>query len=109
MLETMADLFVVGLYNGSETTTAVAIGSQVMHMLTVIIVGLAMGITVRIGRYVGAKDERAAGRTVGASIVFFAAFAAVLTVGLLLSVDLITNVMLTPREAVGETRLYLLI
>lgn len=105
----MADLFVVGLYNGSETTTAVAIGSQVMHMLTVIIVGFAMGITVRIGRYVGAKDERAAGRTVGASIVFFAAFAAVLTVGLLLSVDLITNVMLTPREAVGETRLYLLI
>ena len=34
----MADLFVVGLYNGSETTTAVSIGSQVMHMLTVIIV-----------------------------------------------------------------------
>lgn len=105
----MADLFVVGLYNSSETTTAVAIGSQVMHMLTVIIVGFAMGTTVRIGRYVGAKDERAAGRTVGASIVFFAAFAAVLTVGLLFSADLITNVMLTPREAVGETRLYLLI
>lgn len=105
----MADLFVVGLYNGSETTTAVAIGSQVMHMLTVIIVGFAMGTTVRIGRYVGAKDERAAGRTVGASIVFFAAFAAVLTVVLLLGVNLITGVMLTPREAVGETRLYLLI
>ncbi len=46
----MADLFVVGLYNGSGTTTAVAVGSQVMHMLTVIIVGFAMGATVRIGR-----------------------------------------------------------
>lgn len=103
----MADLFVVGLYNEAETTTAVAIGSQVMHMLTVIIVGLAMGATVRIGRYVGAKDERAAGRTVGAAAVFFAAFAAVLTMGLLLCVDLITGVMLTPAEAVGETRLYL--
>ena len=89
----MADLFVVGLYNGSETTTAVAIGSQVMHMLTVIIVGFAMGTTVRIGRYVGAKDGPAAGRTVGASVVFFAAFAAVLTAGLLLCVDLITNVL----------------
>ena len=44
----MADLFVVGLYNGSETTTAVSIGSQVMHMLTVIIIGFAMGTTVQI-------------------------------------------------------------
>lgn len=105
----MADLFVVGLYNEAETTTAVAIGSQVMHMLTVIIVGFAMGTTVRIGRYVGAKDERAAGRTVGASVVFFAAFAAVLTVALLLCTNIITDVMLTPAEAVGETRLYLLI
>ena len=59
----MADLFVVGLYNGSETTTAVSIGSQVMHMLTVIIVGFAMGTTVRVGRSVGAGDEKAAAET----------------------------------------------
>lgn len=103
----MADLFVVGLYNGSQTTTAVAIGSQVMHMLTVIIVGLAMGATVRIGRYVGAGDKRAAAKTVGVSAAFFAIFAAALTVVLLLCVNLITSVMLTPAEAVGETRLYL--
>lgn len=103
----MADLFVVGLYNGSQTTTAVAIGSQVMHMLTVIIVGLAMGATVRIGRYVGAKDEQSASGTVGASVVFFAAFAVLLTAGLLLCTNLITKVMLTPAEAVGETRRYL--
>ena len=103
----MADLFVVGLYNGSETTTAVAIGSQVMHMLTVIIVGFAMGATVRIGRYVGAKDERSAAGTVGASVVFFTAFAVLLTAALLLCTNLITNVMLTPAEAVAQTRLYL--
>lgn len=51
----MADLFVVGLYNDSATTTAVSIGSQVMHMLTVIIVGFAMGATVRIARCVGGQ------------------------------------------------------
>ena len=98
----MADLFVVGLYNGSETTTAVSIGSQVMHMLTVVIVGLAMGSTVRIGRCVGAKDERAAARTVGASV-----FAVALTAALLFCRDLITRIMLTPEEAVGETAVYL--
>lgn len=103
----MADLFVVGLYNGSETTTAVAIGSQVMHMLTVIIVGLAMGATVRIGRAVGAGDGRKAAETVGAAALFFVAFAGVLTAGLLLSVNLVTSVMLTPAEAVAQTRVYL--
>ena len=105
----MADLFVVGLYNGSETTTAVSIGSQVMHMLTVIIVGFAMGTTVRIGRSVGAGDDRAVTETVGTSIVFFAGFALVITVVLLVCTGGIAKVMLTPMEAVPETKTYLMI
>ena len=105
----MADLFVVGLYNGSETTTAVAIGSQVMHMLTVIIIGFVMGTTVRIGQCVGARDEKAAAKTVGTSAVFFSVFAVVVTAGLLLGTVPIVRVMLTPQEAVAQTRLYLLI
>lgn len=105
----MADLFVVGLYNGSETTTAVSIGSQVMHMLTVIIIGFAMGTTVRIGQCVGARDGKAAAKTVGTSALFFSAFAAVATVALLLGTAPIVKVMLTPEEAVAETRLYLMI
>ena len=105
----MADLFVVGLYNGSETTTAVSVGSQVMHMLTVIIVGFAMGTTVRIGRSVGAKDDQAVTETVGTSIVFFAGFALVITVVLLVCAGGITRVMLTPTEAVSETETYLTI
>lgn len=105
----MADLFVVGLYNGSETTTAVSVGSQVMHMLTVIIVGFAMGTTVRIGRSVGAGDEQETSRTVGSSIVLFAVFAAVMTVLLLIGTAGITRVMLTPDEAVSETKTYLAI
>ncbi len=103
----LADLFVVGLYNGSATTTAVSVGSQVMHMLTVVIVGFAMGTTVRIGRNVGAKDERAVTETVGTSIVFFACFAVGVTAVLLVCTGAITRVMLTPAEAVSETRIYL--
>lgn len=105
----MADLFVVGLYNGSETTTAVSIGSQVMHMLTVIIVGFAMGTTVRIGRSVGAKDERAVSETVGTSVLLFAFFAVVVTAALLLCNASVVRVMLTPAEAVEETKTYLAI
>lgn len=50
----MADLFIIGQFDGTAATTAVSLGSQVMHMLTVILVGLAMGTTVSIGQAVGA-------------------------------------------------------
>ena len=40
----MADLFIIGQFNGVDSTTAVSIGSQVMHMITVMIVGLAMDL-----------------------------------------------------------------
>ena len=47
----MADLFIIGQFEGVASTTAVSVGSQVMHMLTVILVGLAMGTTgCRSGR-----------------------------------------------------------
>ena len=42
----MADLFITGQFYGVDTITAVSNGSQIMHMMTVIIVGLAMGTTV---------------------------------------------------------------
>ncbi len=39
----MADLYITGQFYDTAEITAVSIGSQVMHMLTVVIVGLAMG------------------------------------------------------------------
>ncbi|MCI8838687.1 MAG: MATE family efflux transporter [Hungatella sp.] len=103
----MADLFITGLYNGSATITAVSIGSQVMHMLTVILLGFAMGTTVRIGHAVGAGDGKSAARTMGTTAVFFIGFACVLTVTLFLLAEPITGVMLTPEEAAAETITYL--
>lgn len=53
----MADLFIIGQFGGVNSTTSVSVGSQVMHMVTVMIVGLAMGSTVLIGKTVGAKKR----------------------------------------------------
>jgi putative MATE family efflux protein len=80
-----------------------------MHMLTVIIVGFAMGTTVRIGRSVGAKNKEETAETIGCSIIFFAVAAVLLTAVLLVLTVPIIKVMLTPTEAVEETRLYLTI
>ncbi len=54
----MADLFIIGQFEGVASTTAVSIGSQVMHMLTVMLVGLAMGATVSIAQAAGGGDKK---------------------------------------------------
>ena len=79
----MADLFIIGQFGGVDGTTAVSVGSQVMHMLTVMIVGLAMGATVLIGRAVGAGDRKLAARGIGNTISLFAGLSILLTVLLL--------------------------
>ena len=103
----MADLFIIGQYCGVESTTAVSIGSQVMHMLTVMIVGLAMGSTVMIGRAAGAKEKEKVNRAVGNTAVLFMSLSIVCTVLLLLSVRTIVSVMATPEEAVDGLIWYL--
>lgn len=105
----MVDLFVVGLYNDASATTAVSIGSQVMHMLTVIIIGLAMGSTVKIGYCVGAKDFKTAAKTIGNSISFFVTLSLIFTVILLLCTKGIVDIMLTPIESVAQTNEYLFV
>ena len=64
----MADLFITGQFYGVDSITAVANGSQVMHMITVILVGLAMGATVIIGRAVGGNRMDEAGKAVGNTV-----------------------------------------
>lgn len=105
----MADLFMIGQFNGVGSTTAVSIGSQVMHMLTVMIVGLAMGSTVKIGRTVGAGKTRQAAQAVGNTVTLFLSLSIICTVVLLVAVRPIVFVMSTPPEAVSETVVYLTI
>lgn len=105
----MADLFVVGLYNDASTTTAVSIGSQIMHMLTVIIIGLAMGSTVKIGYHTGAKDYKSTANTIGNSLSFFALLSLIAACVFLLCTKGIVEVMQTPTESVSQTTTYLLV
>ena len=103
----LADLFIIGQYEGVASTTAVSVGSQVMHMLTVMIVGLAMGTTVSIGRAVGAGDQKRMSACVGNTVTLFMLVSVVLTAALVLLVDPIVSGMSTPAEAVDGTSRYL--
>ena len=86
----MADLFIVGQFGGVSSTTAVSIGSQIMHMLTVMIVGLAMGATVMIGRCIGAKDYKKASEAIGNTATMFMGIAIILMIILLAAVRYLT-------------------
>ena len=103
----MADLFIIGQFAGVADTTAVSVGSQVMHMLTVMIVGLAMGTIVSIGQAVGAGNRRQAAKDVGNTVVLFMAVSVALTAILLALVHPIVAAMSTPAEAADGTAAYL--
>ena len=105
----MADLFIIGQYEGVASTTAVSIGSQVMHMITVMIVGLAMGTTVTIGRAVGAGNKRKAAQLIGNTVTLFLLGSVVLAAVLVALVNPIVHVISTPEQAVAGARTYLII
>lgn len=105
----MADLFIIGQFNGVASTTAVSIGSQVMHMLTVMIVGLAMGTTVSIAQAVGEGNKRKATKDIGNTVTLFMAVSLALTAILLIFTNKIVSAVSTPSEAAGETAIYLTI
>ena len=109
MLYGLGDLFIIGQFAGVDSTTAVSIGSQVMHMVTVIITGLAMGSTVMIGRSVGEENPGKVSITIGNTVRLFALIAAAMSLLLLLLVKPITYIVRTPEEAISSTRNYLVI
>lgn len=103
----MADLFIIGQFEGVASTTAVSIGSQVMHMLTVMLVGLAMGATVSIAQAAGGGDKKRTASAIGNTVTLFMLLALALTALLLVLRAPIVSVMSTPEEAVQGTLAYL--
>lgn len=102
----MADLFIIGQFEGVASTTAVSIGSQVMHMLTVMLVGLAMGATVSIAQATGGDKKRTAS-AIGNTVTLFMLLSLALTALLLALRGGIVSIMSTPEEAVQGTLAYL--
>ncbi len=105
----MADLLIIGQYGGVADTTAVSVGSQVMHMMTVMIVGLAMGATVNIGQAIGGRDNRRAALFTGNTVTLFMGLSLVLTLLLLVLRSAIVSAVSTPADAAAGTGDYLTI
>ena len=100
------DLLVTGRFASTASVSAVATGSQIMQALTALVTGLTMGVTVLVGKAVGADDREAAGRVVAGQIRLFTVFTLLLTAGMLLLAPAVMVWMNVPAEAVSETLRY---
>jgi putative MATE family efflux protein len=100
------DLLVVGQFASSADVSAVATGSQILSTLTNIIAGLSMGTTILLGQQIGEGKTKEAGKSVGASIVFFAITAVIISMLMLLNIHGMADIMQAPAEAYDATCSY---
>lgn len=100
------DLWVVGKYAGTESVAAVATGSQLMYMLTTVVVGLTVGVTVIISNAVGSNDDERAAKAVGGQIKLLTVVTIIIMAVALGLTDKIIDLMNSPAEAVDETIAY---
>lgn len=103
----MADLVIIGQFEGPASITAVAVGSQIMHMVTVVLVGLSMGTTIAIARAVGKGEAEKVSCTIGQTLLIFGILSVVLAGFLINFLPRIVDIMATPP--VRGTKHYLFI
>ncbi|MGN1014471.1 MAG: MATE family efflux transporter [Butyricicoccus sp.] len=101
------DLLVVGWFGTTAGISAVSTGSNLINMVTFVVAGLTMGVTVLISRYIGEKSEHRIGYVLGGVICFFLILAVVLSVVLLVFAPQIASLMQAPEEAHALTAQYI--
>ena len=97
------DLLVVGQFAAAEDVSAVSTGSQIMHSITTVITGLAMGLTVLVGQRIGEKRPELAGAAIGNGICLFGAMAVALTIVMVFGSEVAATIMHAPEEAFSQT------
>ena len=65
------DLLVVGRFGSTAGLSAVSTGSQVLNLVTFVVVQFAMGITVLIARYLGERRPEKIGAVIGGGAIVF--------------------------------------
>ncbi|MDO4572967.1 MAG: MATE family efflux transporter [Clostridia bacterium] len=101
------DLLIVGRFGTAADVSAVSTGSQTVHTLTMLVVGVAMGTTVLIGQELGRKRPEEAGDAVGTSILLFSVMAIALTALMTALSAPLARLMQAPEEAFDKTVSYI--
>lgn len=105
----VVDTYTVGIFTDATSISAVSIGTKVSSLVTVVVMGLATGATVLIGRSVGERNHKAAAAATGNTISFFLLFAAVATPLMLVMTPRLVLWVQTPETAVPAASAYVFI
>lgn len=100
------DLLVVGRFGSTSGLSAVSTGSQVLNLVTFVVIQFAMGITVLIARYLGEKRPERIGAVIGGGTVVFTMMSVVLFIAMVGFARPISVLMQAPAEAVDLTVSY---
>ena len=102
-----ADLIIVGQFAGTGEQSGVASGSQLFNLVTMVITGLTVGVTVFVGEAAGAGEVERAGRGIGTGVVLFALVAVVVTALVVPGSHLLAGWLHAPEEAFAQTSAYI--
>ena len=100
------DLLVVGRFGSTSGLSAVSTGSQVLNLVTCVVIQFAMGITVLIARYLGEKRPERIGAVIGGGAVVFTMMSVALFIAMVGFARPISVLMQAPAEAVDLTASY---
>ncbi len=102
----VADMIIVGRLCGTHGITGVNIGSQINILVTGAALGLAVGGTVLIAQYGGAKKFDEQRKTIGTLFTLYMILAVIFTVVMLLLGTTLLDVLKTPQVAYTEAENY---
>jgi putative MATE family efflux protein len=108
-LYNVADMLIVGQFSGTEGMAGVNIGGQVTFILTNTVIGLAMGGTVLIGQYMGARNQDALKKVIATLITLLTLLSLVITPVVIILRKPILELIRTPPEAFAESERYLVV
>lgn len=101
------DLLIVGHFGTNAGISGVSTGSNIMNLATFVICGLATGVTILIGRYLGEKRHEQLGRLIGSAVAFFFVLAVIVTVVFVAFARPLALLMQAPEEAIDLTVQYI--
>ncbi len=102
-----ADLLIVGRFGTTAGISGVSTGCSIINMTTFVITGLAMGVTILMGRYIGEKRNDRLGDVIGGAVFFFTILTIVLSAMLLIFARPFARLMQAPEEALDLTVTYI--
>ncbi len=105
----VADMIIVGQFNGTASMSGVNIGGQVTMLILNVAVGISTGGTIMIAQSVGAEKTKQLSGIIGTLLTSLFLSAIGMTVLMLVFKDGILHAIQTPAESFSEASVYLVV